>query len=98
MVTSAWMKLHIDDYAPFIEDQDVHAYCGHHIDPFFEEIEHVGLKAVTDAIVNPAGIAVDCLYLDRSPGNETTPYFFPVYDNKGAEVKTAPTMRLLYRP
>ncbi|KAL9101028.1 MAG: hypothetical protein Q9163_003670 [Psora crenata] len=98
MITSAWMKLNPDDYAPFVPDLDVTLYCQNHIDPFYEEIEHVGVKALVDSIINPAGIAVECLYLDRSPGDQATSYSFPIYKENGDEMEDAPTIRLLYRP
>ena len=98
MITSAHLKLNPDEYAPFVPDLNVDLYCQNHVDPFYEEIEHVGVKAVVDSIIHPAGIAVSYLYLDRSEGNEATPYSFPVLDKAGHEVKDAPTIRLLYRP
>ena len=98
MITSAQLKLNPDDYAPFVPDLDVENYCRNHVDPFYEEIEHIGVKAIVDSIINPAGIAVGYLYLDRSVGTEATPYSFPVYDEKGGEVTDAPTIQLLYRP
>ena len=98
MITSAQLKLNPDDYAPFVPDMDVVTYCSNHVDPFYEEIEHIGIKAVVDAIINPAGIAIEYLYLDRSPGDEVTPYSFPLYDEKGNERKDVQSIRLLYRP
>ena len=92
------MKLNPDDYAPFVPDLDVASYCQNHVDPFYEEIEHVGVKALVDSIINPAGIAVEYLYLDRSAGDQATPYSFPVHDGKGEEVSEVHTVRLLYRP
>lgn len=98
MITSAQLKLNPDDYAPFVPDMDVVAYCSNHVDPFYEEIDHIGVKAVVDAIINPAGIAIEYLYLDRSPGDGVTPYSFPLYDEKGNERKDVQSIRLLYRP
>ena len=74
MITSAQLKLNPDDYAPFVPDLDVEGYCKNHVDPFYEEIEHISVKALVDSIINPAGIAVGYLYLDRSMGTEATPY------------------------
>lgn len=98
MITSAQLKLNPNDYAPFVPDMDVTSYCQNHVDPFYEEIEHVGVKALVDSIINPAGIAVSYLYLDRSPGQEASLYSFPIYDEKGNEAGDSPTVRLLYRP
>ena len=98
MITSAQLKLNSTDYAPFVPDLDVDSYCKNHVDPFYEEIEHVGVKALVDSIINPAGIAVSYLYLDRSPGDKATSYSFPLKDSKGSELRETPTIRLLYRP
>lgn len=98
MITSAQLKLNPDEYAPYVPDMDVENYCKNHVDPFYEEIEHIGVKALVDAIIKPAGIAVGYLYLDRSSGDEATPYAFPVMDKDGSERTDAPTIRLLYRP
>ena len=98
MITSAQLKLNPEDYAPFVPDLDIEKYCRDHVDPFYEEIEHIGVKALVDAIINPAGIGLGYLYLDRSVGTEATPYSFPIHDEKGNELADAPTIRLLYRP
>lgn len=85
------MKLHPTDYAPFIPSMDVMTYCQQHLDPFYEEIEHVGLKALVDAVLSPADIAVECLYLDRSLGDEATLHRF------GPDSSQA-VIHVLYRP
>ncbi|KAL8743374.1 MAG: hypothetical protein Q9190_004254 [Brigantiaea leucoxantha] len=98
LVTSAWMKTHADLYKDFLLGQTVEQYCMSHIQPFSVEIENHGLNALIDAIIKPAGMAVDVLYLDRSPGEEVnaiswqpdTPTHNPGYPH--------PTIRLLYRP
>ena len=62
------------------------------------EIEHIGICGLVDALVKPAGIAVEILYLDRTPGSEANKYEFCPVDHSGMPLANAPTIRLLYRP
>jgi ubiquitin thioesterase protein OTUB1 len=91
IMTSAYMALHADDFAPFLE-MSVDEYRRLRIDPSLQEIDQIGLQALTTGVIAPAGIAVEVLYLDRSAGDEVTPHeFVPNATGK-------PTIRLLYRP
>ncbi|KAL2037943.1 hypothetical protein N7G274_009418 [Stereocaulon virgatum] len=98
LITAAWMKSHDAFYADFLPDTDVHTYCETNIEPFSVELEHIGLQALATALINEAGIAIEVLYLDRSVGEEVTPHEFSVLDAAGNVVKSASTIRLLYRP
>ncbi|KAI9835674.1 MAG: hypothetical protein M1838_005226 [Thelocarpon superellum] len=98
LITSAWMKTRPASYQPFILDGTVEQYCAAQIEPYQVEIEHVGMNAMIDALVKPAGFAVEILYLDRSPGLEVNEHRFETCDATGTPIYTAPTMRLLYRP
>ncbi|OCT52005.1 ubiquitin thioesterase OTUB1, variant 1 [Cladophialophora carrionii] len=91
MMTSAFMELNPDRYKAFLE-MSVQQYRLTRIDPSNQEIDHVGLQALTDAVIAPAYIAVEVSYLDRSTGDEVTAYQF--VDN----AKGWPTIRLIYRP
>ncbi|KAF2674955.1 hypothetical protein BT63DRAFT_449942 [Microthyrium microscopicum] len=97
LLTSAWIQKHPDEYSPFI-DIPVAEYCKNRIEPAVAEIEHVGLSALVDLLAKPAGIAVEVLYLDRSPGEEVTTYRFDPLDPQGAALVNPPTFQLLYRP
>lgn len=91
MMTSSYMALHADDYEPFLE-MPLDQYRQARIDPTNQEIDQIGLQALTTGVIAPAGLAVEVLYLDRSAGDEVTPHeFVPGGDRK-------PTIRLLYRP
>lgn len=93
------MKTHAEDYQPFLLDQNVVQYCASNIDPYQVEIEHMGMNALIDALVKPAGFAVEILYLDRSDGEEVNSHCFQEVDaNNQPLFPEAPTMRLLYRP
>ena len=62
------------------------------------EIEHIGICGLVDVLVKPAGIAVEILYLDRTPGEEANKYGFYPTDQNGVPMNNTPTIRLLYRP
>lgn len=68
-------------------------FCRITIDAVGEEIEQIGLQALTDGVIAPAAISVRVLYLDRSEGNEVTPH--ALVANAHA---TWPEISLLYRP
>ncbi|KAK5194539.1 hypothetical protein LTR99_003041 [Exophiala xenobiotica] len=91
MMTSSFMQLQADRYAPFM-DMSVTQYCLTRIDPANQEIEHIGLQALNDAVIAPAYIALEVLYLDRSAGDEVTPHRFV------DDAHHWPTLRLIYRP
>jgi ubiquitin thioesterase protein OTUB1 len=97
LLTSAWIQTHPDDYAPYM-DLPLVEYCKNRIEPAICEIEHVGISALVDVLVKPAGISAEILYLDRSPGDEVTTYRFDPLDQNGMILSHPPTFRLLYRP
>lgn len=93
------MRTNPDAYQPYLIDYTIDQYCAAKIDPFAVEIEHMGIQALFDAIIRPAGITIDVLYLDRSPGEEMNTISFP---DPGSHLPShyleIPTIRLLYRP
>ncbi|KAL9083916.1 MAG: hypothetical protein Q9165_008323 [Trypethelium subeluteriae] len=91
ILTSAWIKTHADDYSPFLMGEDVFSYCGRAIEPFRHEIENVGINALFEVLLKPAGFSLEIPYLDRTPGDEVNMYTF------NAEYPIT-TIRLLYRP
>ena len=84
-----------DEYAPWLLGQTVEQYCKNQIEPMAAEIDHVGLVALKDALLSPAGISLEVLYLDRSEGSEVTMHRFDPVTNGGY---TIGSVRLLYRP
>jgi len=96
-LTSAWIQTHPDEFQPFI-NEDLREYCQRSIEPAVCEIEHVGMSALVDVLVKPAGIAVEILYLDRTEGEEANTYRFDPVDQSGIHLVNPPTLRLLYRP
>jgi ubiquitin thioesterase protein OTUB1 len=99
------MQAHADTYQPYLVDAvSVDQFCNSQIEPFQVEIDHLGLKALIDVLVNPARIAVEILYLDRSDVTEANTHRFepmatssPV-DAAGSSYWRTPSMYLLYRP
>lgn len=78
---------------------DVKAYCANNIEPAQCEIDHIGVAALADALVKPAGFGLEVWYLDRSPGEEINrSYFSEPVDHNNMSIPGAPMLRLLYRP
>ena len=92
------MKSHAHFYADFLPDVDVDTYCRFNIEPAAVELDNVGLQALATALINEAGISIEVLYLDRSAGEEVNHHEWSVLDAEGKVVKSASTIRLLYRP
>jgi ubiquitin thioesterase protein OTUB1 len=67
--------------------------------PHGVEIDHVGLMALIDCLILPAGMAVEIIYLDRSAGDEVNVHRFEKLEGEGVLTPPdAPVLRLLYRP
>lgn len=99
-LASAWIQSHPNDYLPFVPQySDLKSYCAAHIDLAAAEIDHVAMAALGEVLVKPAGLCLEVLYLDRSPGEEinNTYRVGPPGLDEFALANT-PTMRLLYRP
>ncbi|KAG0642934.1 peptidase C65 Otubain-domain-containing protein [Tuber brumale] len=98
-LTSSWMKTRPEYYQPFL-DRPVKDFCEAQIEPYGIEIEHVGLMALIDCLVLPAGFAVEVFYLDRSAGDEVNVHRFADLGADGGipTPPDAPVLRLLYRP
>ena len=78
---------------------DVKAYCASNIEPHQSEIDSIGIAALADALVKPAGFGLEVWYLDRSPGEEINRSFYAEpLDHHQLPNPSAPMLRLLYRP
>ena len=91
MMTSSYMALHADEFEPFLE-MPLDQYRQARIDPTNQEIDQIGLQALSAGVLAPAGLAVEVLYLDRSAGEAATPHVFVPGGEK------MPIVKLLYRP
>lgn len=85
------MKLNAVRYQAFLP-LPLDQYCAQRIDTVKTEIDEVGLQALVDGIIEPSGINVEILYLDRSQGDAVTPHILTPTRASSA------TIRLLYRP
>jgi ubiquitin thioesterase protein OTUB1 len=94
-LTSAWIQSHPHDFEPFLPGMDIKQYCSTEIEPSICELDHIGLTALSDVLLKPAGIALEVSYLDRSAGEEMNMYALAPQDRLPQDVKT---IRLLYRP
>lgn len=90
------MRRNAQHYQNFLLDSTVEQYCRSRIDPHLVEIENIGIQAIVDAVIKPAGINLEVTYLDRSIGTsgEANTISWP----GDIEYTTIPTIRLLYRP
>jgi ubiquitin thioesterase protein OTUB1 len=78
---------------------DVKAYCGNHIEPTQCEADNIGIHALADALIKPAGFGLEVWYLDRSAGEEINCSFHAEpTDHQGMPIPNAHMLRLLYRP
>ncbi|KAL6712482.1 hypothetical protein ACN47E_000359 [Coniothyrium glycines] len=99
LLTSAWIQTHPDEYRHFMPTDDVKAYCSMNIEPQACEADNIGIAALTDALVKPAGFGLEIWYLDRSPGEEINRSFHAEpTDHRHIPIANAPMLRLLYRP
>ncbi|KAL9006669.1 MAG: hypothetical protein Q9188_000543 [Gyalolechia gomerana] len=99
LISGAWMKTHQESFIPFIEGMTVDQYCGSHIEPYAMEMDNIGLQACFEAILRPAGVALQVLYLDRSPGEQVNELNWQLEpSDPSSTYGGTPTVRLLYRP
>jgi ubiquitin thioesterase protein OTUB1 len=78
---------------------DVKTYCANNIEPSQCEADNIGVVALADALVKPAGFGLEVWYLDRSPGEEINrSYYAEPTDPTHGPMPHAPMLRLLYRP
>ncbi|XP_014551591.1 hypothetical protein COCVIDRAFT_112498 [Bipolaris victoriae FI3] len=99
LLASAWVQTHADDFVHFIDNGDVRGYCANNIEPTQCEADNVGIAALAEALVKPAGFGIEVWYLDRSPGEEINRSFYSEpTDAHHRPISGAPMLRLLYRP
>ena len=91
------MKLSPEFYEPFL-DTSVKQYCETNVEPFGQEIDHIGVNGLIDCLILPAGFAVEISYLDRSDGEEVNVHRFEKTEGSNVTSPDATVIRLLYRP
>ncbi|KYK57999.1 Peptidase C65, otubain [Drechmeria coniospora] len=91
LLAATYLKANASTYDPFVPDgQGVQAYCSQSVELVNREIEHLGIVALANILLKPAGIALEIAYLDRSPGGRVNNHRFA---DEGEQV-----IYLLYRP
>jgi hypothetical protein len=99
LLASAWVQTHPDDFRHFVPMGDVKAYCANNIEPTQCEADNIGIAALAEALVKPAGFGLEVWYLDRSPGEEINRSFYAEpTDHHHMPLANPPMLRLLYRP
>jgi ubiquitin thioesterase protein OTUB1 len=92
MLTSSYLRLHSDEYLPFIENaNNMDQYCSKEVEAFGRESEDIHIIALSKTL----GVTIKIVYLDGS-SSETQIHTF-----KGDETVNddeLPPITLLYRP
>jgi ubiquitin thioesterase protein OTUB1 len=92
LLASAFMRANPSRFEPYIPNTvGVDQYCKDTLEPVNMEIEHVGMTALIDVLLEPIRVAVKINYLDRSPGTKVNHYTFGKPDSRFI-------IHLLYRP
>ncbi|ORZ24028.1 peptidase C65 Otubain-domain-containing protein [Absidia repens] len=92
-VTSAYLRVHADDYEPFLvaEMISIDEFCAMHVEAFGRESDHLQIIALTKALDTP----VQVIYLDGSDDAEAAVHeFWPNEEDKGQREP----LQLIYRP
>lgn len=89
------MKSRPEAWVSWLPDQSVERYCDDQIMPVGSEIDSVSLHALKDVLLEPAGIGLEVIYLDRSVGAEVNTLLL---NSVTSSDFTGGTIRLLYRP
>lgn len=100
LLAATYLKANAATYDPFVPDgQGVQAYCSQSVELVNHEIEHLGIVALVNVLLKPAGIALEIAYLDRSPGSQVNHHRFTDDDGDDqGSLPGAPVVYLLYRP
>lgn len=91
------MRTYPAPYQLSLLDSTIDEYCKTKFESYAVELEQLGLQVLIDALIKPAGINVEIIYLDRvaSDKDEVDSCYWSGEDN-GHPMKW--TIRLLYRP
>ncbi|GAB7336968.1 hypothetical protein MBLNU457_g2393t2 [Dothideomycetes sp. NU457] len=92
MLTAAWIRTRPDHYAPFVAPHTVEHYCDIRILAQGSELDDIGINAIADILLKPAGLSLEIIYLDRSEGEEANVH------HHGPMTAALASIRLLYRP
>ncbi|RDA88348.1 hypothetical protein CP532_5630 [Ophiocordyceps camponoti-leonardi (nom. inval.)] len=99
LLAATYLKSNADTYDPFVPGaQGISAYCSQSMELPNREIEHLGIVALFNILLQPAGIALEIAYLDLSPGSQVNHHRFTDETPGQNAPPPACTVFLLYRP
>ncbi|KPM39208.1 hypothetical protein AK830_g7367 [Neonectria ditissima] len=100
LVAATFLKANAHTYDPFLPEGagGVQGYCSQSIELVDREIEHLGIIALTQMLLQPCDFVLEIAYLDRSPGSQVNRYRFPEEANGQNPTEIGPIIYLLYRP
>jgi ubiquitin thioesterase protein OTUB1 len=94
LLASSWLKGNAEAFEPFIpEGAGVDGYSKDWIERPYQEIDHLGVILLFNALLKPADMVLEIAYLDRSEGDQVNTYRYP--DDSST---LGPIIHLLFRP
>ena len=96
-ITAAHLLGNAAAYEPFL-DQDMDSYCKRTLLGMDTEIDSLGLTLLIEALMKPAGFAVEIVVLERSAGDEVNSHQYNLDLNGNPMPANAPTAYILYKP
>ncbi|KAI5467970.1 peptidase C65 Otubain-domain-containing protein [Mariannaea sp. PMI_226] len=100
LLAATYLKANAATYDPFLAEVNggVTGYCSQTIEMVDREIEHLGIVALVNTLLEPVDFVLQIVYLDRSPGSQANTYRFPESANNQDIANLGPIVYLLYRP
>lgn len=97
LLAASWLKGNLDEFGSFVVG-DVDDYCNEWILPVDKEMDHISLALLFNALVKPANIVLEVVYLDLSEGNHANVHRMPEEAEGQDSSMLGSVIHLLYRP
>ena len=95
LLAGAQLRSNPAEYEAFIpQSGGVENFLKTTIEAPYQEIEEIGIRLLSKILLEPVGLALEIVYLDRTPTAEANVYVFP----DGANRQFPTTLCLLFRP
>lgn len=99
LLASSWLQGNSVPYEDFIQDElGVDGYRKNWLELPNQEIDHLGMSLLIDALLKPLGFSVEIVYLDRSEGTQVNSHIMQPEENGVPTNPGGPMIHLLYRP
>ena len=99
LLASTWLKANPDDFVDFVHAEGgIDSYCENTLQRHGQEIEHLGLTLLYNALLKPAGFVLEVAVLDRSAGSQVNTIRFPEEATGQHPSELGPIIHLLFRP